>query len=147
MKKLMLIMSISFLLLIATACGNKEVDGTGKGPADIPVEWVNAQIQGDEPKMLDLLDEKTKALDLEDKSRNKETVKHYKLTEWKANAEHYFYKIEYLDPTDNDRLSTEQMEVIKTDSGWKRTKYGDIYDFDKLVEDLKPEVLMELHDE
>jgi len=144
-RKFFSIISVSFLLIIAAACGSNEVNG--KGPADIAVEWVNAQIQGDEPKMLKLLDEKTKALDPEDKARNKETIKHYKLTEWKASDERYFYKIEYQDPTDNDRVKTEQMEVIKTDSGWKRTKYSDLYDFDKLVEDLKAKVLRELHDE
>lgn len=137
-------MNVSFLLIIAAACGSNEVNG--KGPADIPVEWVNAEIQKNEPKMLDLLEKKSKALDVEDKAENKETIKQYKLTEWKANDEHYFYKIEYLDPTDNDRLRTDKMELIKTDSGWKRTKYGNINDFDKLVEDLKPTVLRELHD-
>lgn len=138
-------MSISFLLIVAAACGNNEIDG--KGPADIPVEWVNAQIQNDQSKMLDLLDEKTDALDPEEEARNKDTIEHYKLTEWKANDERFFYKVEYQDPTENDRLSTEKLEVIKTDSGWKRTKYGNLVDFDKLVADLKPEVLRELHDE
>ena len=97
--------------------------------------------------MLDLLDEKTKALDPEQKAERKDTIKQYKLTEWKANGEHYFYEVEYLDPTDNDRLKTEKMEVIKTDSDWKRTKYGNLVNFDKLVEDLNPEVLREMHDE
>ena len=34
-------------------------------------------------------------------------------------------------------MKTEQMEVIKTDSGWKRTKYGDITNFDNLIEGLR----------
>jgi hypothetical protein len=145
MKKIMLAISVSFVLIVAAACGSNEING--KESADIPVEWVNAMIQGDEPKMLDLLDEKTKALDREDKARNKETVEHYKLTEWKASDDRYFYEVEFQDPTDNNRVRKEQMEVIKTDSGWKRTKYSDINDFDRLVEDLDPKVLRELHDE
>ena len=39
------------------------------------------------------------------------------------------------------------MEVVKTDSGWKRTKYGDLYNFDNLVEGLEPKVIRELHEE
>ena len=30
-------------------------------------------------------------------------------------------------------MKTELMEVIKTDSGWKRTKYGDLRNFDELI--------------
>ena len=43
MRKIFFIMSIMFLFVIASACGNEEVDGDGKGPADIPVEWVNCR--------------------------------------------------------------------------------------------------------
>ena len=49
-------MSIMFLFVIVSACGNEEVDGDGKGPADIPVEWATAMIQKDQAKMLELLD-------------------------------------------------------------------------------------------
>ena len=55
-------------------------------------------------------------------------------------------KLIYHHPTEN-KLKTEQMEVVKTESGWKRTKYGDIYNFDNLVEDLEPKVIRELHEE
>ena len=43
MKKVLLIMSVLFLLVIASACGNDEVDGDGKGPADIPVQWAECR--------------------------------------------------------------------------------------------------------
>ena len=62
MRKILFIMSIIFLFVIVSACGNEEVDGDGKGPADIPVEWVNAEVQKDQSKMLELLGEKSKAL-------------------------------------------------------------------------------------
>ena len=39
------------------------------------------------------------------------------------------------------------MEVVKTESGWKRTKYGDLNNFDSLVEDIEPKVIRELHEE
>ena len=29
------------------------------------------------------------------------------------------------------------MEVVKTESGWKRTKYGNLTNFESLVEDLE----------
>ncbi|GIN41495.1 hypothetical protein [Heyndrickxia oleronia] len=145
MKKLLMFMSFSFLLIIVAGCGSNEVNGDG--PADIPVEWVNAQIQNNQSKMLDLLDEKSEALDPEQKAERKETIKRYKLTEWKVNDERYFYEVEFQDPTENDRVRTEKMEIVKTDSGWKRTKYGNVHDFDKLVMGLEPEVLRELYDE
>ena len=145
MRKFFSIISVSFLLIIAAACGNNEVNE--KGPADIPVEWANADTQRDQSKLLSLLDEKETALDANDKADNKKTVQQYKLVEWKVNDEHYFYEITYENPIKKDRLKTEKMEVIKTDSGWKRKEYGDIYDFDKRVEGLEPKVLRELHDE
>ena len=145
MKKLIYIFGISFLVIIATACGKKDV--VDKGPTGIPVEWVNAQIQNDQSKMIELLDKKTTALDQNQNAERKDTIKKYKLTEWKATDEDYFYKIEFQDPTDKEKLKTDKMEIIKTESGWKRNKYGNIVDFDRLVEDLKPKVLRELHDE
>ena len=42
MRKILFIMSIMFLFVIVSACGNEEVDGDGKGPADIPL---NGQLQ------------------------------------------------------------------------------------------------------
>ena len=48
MRKIFFIMSIIFLFVIVSACGNEEVDGDGKRPADIPVEWANAEIQKDQ---------------------------------------------------------------------------------------------------
>ncbi|AUS14699.1 hypothetical protein D9C10_22605 (plasmid) [Bacillus subtilis subsp. subtilis] len=143
MKKSILILAFSLLSIVAAACGNNEVNG--QGSADIPVEWVNAHIQKDQSKMLSLLDKKESALDPEDKADNKKTIENYKLTEWKASDDRYFYEIVYENPTKNNNLETEQMEVVKTDSGWKRTEYGEVYNFDKHVEDLEPKVLKELH--
>ena len=48
MRKILFIMSIIFLFVIVSACGNEEVDGDGKRPADIPVEWATAMIQKDQ---------------------------------------------------------------------------------------------------
>lgn len=143
MKKLFLIMGLSVLMVVA-GCGKNEVDGNE--PAGIPIKWLNAEIQENQSAMLELLDDKSKALDPEDQADNKETIKKYKLTEWKASDERYFYQVEYEDPMENS-MKTEKMEVIKTSDGWKRTKYGNLTNFDKLVEDLNPEVLRELHDE
>ena len=145
MKKLLYIFSLSFIVLIVAACGKNEVDESG--PADIPIKWANADTQRDESKLLSLLDIKETALDANDKADNKKNVKDYKLVEWKVNEDNYYYEITYENPIKENRLKTEKMEVIKTENGWKRTEFGDIYDFEKKVEDLKPVVLRELHDE
>ena len=55
MRKILFIMSIIFLFVIVSACGNEEVDGDGKGPADIPVEWANADVQKDQATRAKLL--------------------------------------------------------------------------------------------
>ena len=57
-----------------------------------------------------------------------------------------FYEIIYQHPSENS-VKTELMEVIKTDSGWKRTKYGDLSNFDYLIAGLEPKVIRELHEE
>ena len=38
----------------------------------------------------------------------------------------------YIVTLSENKLKTEQMEVVKTDSGWKRTKYGNLSNFDNL---------------
>ena len=58
MRKIFFIMSIIFLFVIVSACGNEEVDGDGKRPADIPVEWANAEVQKDQATRAKLLDGK-----------------------------------------------------------------------------------------
>ena len=48
MRKILFIMSFMFLFVFVAACGNQKVDGEGKVPADIPVEWATAMIQKDQ---------------------------------------------------------------------------------------------------
>ena len=50
MRKILFIMSFMFLFVFVAACGNQKVDGEGKVPADIPVEWANAEIQKNQSK-------------------------------------------------------------------------------------------------
>lgn len=147
MRRLLLMMSVSLLLLIATACGSKEeVNGNGEGPADIPIQWVNAMIQRDDATRVKLLLDSTKALDPEKGPENEMTVKDYQLTEWKASDEKYFYEIKFIDPVSEDGR-TEQMEIVKTDSGWKRTKFLNLTNFDSIVQGLDPKVIKEIHEE
>ena len=146
MRKFLFMMSVSLLLLIAVACGSKEeVTGNGEGPADIPVQWANAEVQKDQATRAKLLAENDGIMSPDKGPENDKTIEQYKLTEWKASDNHYFYEITYQHPI-QDKLKVERMEIIKTDSGWKRTEYGDIYNFEKLVEDLDPKVLRELYD-
>jgi hypothetical protein len=144
MKRMLSIAIFALFLSITVACGNKE--GKETGSSAIPVKWANAEVQMDQSKLLDLLDKKETALDPEDKPDSKEKIKNYKLTEWRANKDRYFYEIVFENPIKKD-IKTEKMEVIKTKKGWKKTEYGNVYNFDEFVEDLKPKVLKELHDE
>ena len=141
MKRRLVFVVILAMVLIATACGNKD----SEGPSNIPVEWVNADIQKNQSQMLELLDEKSKVLNSEDKADNDLVVKNYKLTEWKASDERYFYEVVYEHP-EKGGIVNERMEVIKTSEGWKRTTYSDIANFEEFTKDLEPEVLKELHE-
>ena len=143
MRKTLMAVGLLAVIIVAVACGSNEI--SGKTSADIPVEWVNAHIQKDQGKMVELLEKKETALDPEDKPDNDLIVENYKLTEWKANDNRYFYEVEYEHPNDKG-IKIERMEVIKTDNGWKRTEYGSVYNFDELVKNLEPKVLKELHE-
>jgi hypothetical protein len=136
-----LVAAVFLFILIAAACGNKDSEGS----SNIPVAWVNAEIQKNQSQMLELLDEKSKVLDSEDKADNDLVVKNYKLTEWKASDERYFYEVVYEHP-EKGGIVTERMEVIKTSDGWKRTTYSDLSNFETFTKDLEPEVLKELHE-
>ncbi|MDR0140144.1 hypothetical protein RFW18_20485 [Metabacillus idriensis] len=144
MKKLFLILSISFLLVVAAACGNNEVNG--KGPEDIPVEWAQAMIQRDESTRAELLIKNDGVMSPDKGPQNKQKLESYELTEWKANDDKYFYRIKFIDP-EADEGRTETMEIVKTDKGWKRTKFDNLSNFETLVESLDEKVLKELHDE
>ena len=99
MRKILFIMSIMFLFVIVSACGNEKVDGDGKRPADIPVEWVNAE---DSKKSIE--DARITWLKIESIMILKigliikNDIKEYKLTEWKATDDSYFYEIIYQHP-------------------------------------------------
>lgn len=133
---------IVFCLLTLVACGSNKVEG--KGPEDIPVEWVNAHVQKDQEKMTALLDKEQSLLDSKKSSENDLEIKDYKLTEWKVNDDNYFYEIVYTDP-ESEEVKTDRMKIIKTEDGWKRAKYGQVKDFEKLTADLKVKTVKEMH--
>ena len=142
MKKVIFAAGLTAVLLITSGCDDKAA--TEDGPETVPVEWVIAEVQKDQATMLDLLDEKSKALDPEDEADNDLTIENYKLTEWKADDDRYFYEIVYEHP-EKSRMVTERMEVIQVEDGWKRTTYSDLSNFDTFVADLQPEVLKEMY--
>ena len=94
-------MSIIFLFVIVSACGNEEVDGDGKGPADIPVEWANAEVQKDQATRAKLLVENDGIMSPEKGPQNRMISRNYKLTEWKVAEDSYFYEITYHHPSEN----------------------------------------------
>lgn len=144
MKKLLYIFSISILVLIAAACGKNEVNG--KGPSDVPIEWSKAMIQRDEATRAKLLLKNDGVMSQDKGPQNKQKLGNYELTEWKASDEKYFYKIKFIDP-EVDEGRTETMEVIKTDSGWKRTQFDNLSNFKTLIGSLNAKVLKEMHEE
>lgn len=144
MKKWIVAAGLTTTIFVTAACGSEKVNG--QGPSNIPVEWVNAHIQKDQGKMAELLEKEQSLIDPEDKADNDSQVENYKLTEWKVDDDRYFYEIVYEHPEEG-RLKTDKMEVIQTDDGWKRSKYGEINDFDQLVANIEPKVLKELHNQ
>ena len=139
-------MSIIFLFVIVSACGNEEVDGDGKRPADIPVDWATAMIQRDEATRAKLLVENDGIMSSEKGPQNIEELGSYELIEWKASEDNYFYEINFVDPISNKGRS-ERMEVVKTGAGWKRTKYGNLTNFESLVGGIEGKTLKEIHEE
>lgn len=144
MKKWIVAAGLTTTIFVTAACGSEKVNG--QGPSNIPVEWVNAHIQKDQGKMAELLEKEQSLIDPEDKADNDSQVENYKLTEWKVDDDRYFYEIVYEHPEEG-RLKTVKMEVIQTYDGWKRSKYGEINDFDQLVANIEPKVLKELHNQ
>jgi hypothetical protein len=139
---------LTILLLLTvffTSC-SKETDTNGDTPKDIPVRWANAMVQKDSATRYDLLIERTTALKPDKSAENDSVIKEYKLTEWKANNEKYFYEIVFVNPTEK-KTYTEKMEIVKTDSGWKRKEFLNIRNFELIVENLKPSILREMHEE
>jgi hypothetical protein len=145
MKKLISILSISFLLLITAACSNNKVNGNGQGPADVPVKWADAMIQRDEATRAKLLVKNDGIMSPNKGPQNKRKLGSYELTEWKASDDKYFYKIKFIDPEANEGR-TETMEVIKTDSGWKRTQFDNLSNFETHVGSINGKVLKEIHE-
>ncbi|MEK4925012.1 hypothetical protein MKX78_24295 [Cytobacillus sp. FSL R5-0569] len=144
MKKWLVAAGLTTTIFVTAACGNEEVNG--QGPSDVAIQWVNAEIQNNQHKMLELLDEKSIALDKEIKGDNESEAENYKLTEWKASDNRYFYEMIYENPEDK-KMVTERMEIIKTDDGWKRTSYSDLRNFDTHIADIEPKILKELHNQ
>ncbi|WP_374720621.1 hypothetical protein [Peribacillus tepidiphilus] len=140
----MLVIGISFLLIVAAACGSDEANG--KGPAEVPVKWANAMIQRDEASRAKLLVKNDGIMSPDKGPQNKQKLGSYELTEWKANDDKYFYKIKFIDP-EADEGRTETMEVIKTDSGWKRTQFDNLSNFETLIGSLDGKLLKEMHEE
>lgn len=128
------------MLALITACGDKEA--SNKGPSHIPVKWANAVIQKDQSTMSDLLLKKSDSLNSEQKSKNDKTIKEYTLTEFKKDEKSYYYSLEYQDPESN-QFKTENMEIVKTGKGWKKTQYLSLANFNKLVQDIKPKKIKE----
>ncbi|ALA55252.1 hypothetical protein CAY60_020805 [Shouchella clausii] len=142
-------LSLMIILLAAAGCGSegsKEING--KKAEDIPVEWAIAMIQRDDAKRLDLLVQSTEALDPEKGPQNEEELDSYQLTEWKASEDKFFYEIKFVDPVAESTPSRqERMEVVSTEDGWKRTQFGNLKNFETLVEDIESRTIKELHEE
>lgn len=128
------------VIIMLSACSNAEA----KERRDLPVQWATAIVQQDDEKMDSLLVEPFDDLDPSQGAQNGLQLGEYQLIEWKYDDETYFYEIVYF----NERRgvkSSHQMEVVLTDDGWKKTRYGDSRRFKELADHLgEGEVLREM---
>ncbi|MBM7554570.1 hypothetical protein [Thalassobacillus pellis] len=129
------------VFLVLVGCQD---NGNKDAPTKVAIAWVHAEVQQDEAKMWELLAEKSKVLDREDEADHTFSIDHMGITAWQAGAERYFYEVSYEHPETNEVI-IEQMEIIRTQEGWKRTEYADVKDFESRVKDLQPEVLKEMY--
>lgn len=140
MKWISLSAGFAAVLMVAAAC-SVDHGAHDNEPSDIPVAWVNAEIQKAESTLLELLDEEPEALDPKDGADNHLVIENYRLIEWKASEDRYFYEVYYEHPEKGGK-ETEKMEVIQTEDGWKRASYSEPANFNAVVGELNnPEVL------
>lgn len=151
MKRIGLFLVLLLFSLITTACGSGSVSvgetANGLKPSDIPVKYIQTDIQNDGDGMNELLAKKTKFYPNAMPPKNNLQLQNYQLTEWKFDDDTYYYLIEYIDPQDN-LLHKEDFRVIKTKDGWKKDSYGDTPNFEEIVSKLEKnkKVLRELNE-
>ncbi|MGM9988169.1 MAG: hypothetical protein ACI35O_13205 [Bacillaceae bacterium] len=146
MKKLVYLLIGICITILITGCG-KNTSGSD-APRDIPVKWATADIQNDYKASYDLLDDNVAIKDFyNDKSEvtKDKTLKEYKLTEWKAKEDKYYYVIMYR--YSNEVGVTERLEVSKVKGNWKITNvFSSDTKFKLYVENLSPKVIKELYE-
>ncbi|MBM7554552.1 hypothetical protein [Thalassobacillus pellis] len=138
MVKVRLFCLLPLLGVFTVACGLYQHPYSEEA-ATVPVAWVTAEEQEDEGKMWTLLAKKSRVLDPKDGADRHWTLDDYRLIAWKASDVRYFYRITYSNP--RGVPVTEEMAVIQTNQGWKRTTYADLTNFSFHIRHLAPVVI------
>ncbi|MEC0259329.1 hypothetical protein [Paenibacillus lautus] len=153
MKRWITLLMAGVLTLVVSACGGGDSPEkiNGMGPADIPLKYVNARVQGDDKTLGDLIASDTSHLGLKPKNPPQHPeyeVKTYELTQWKFDDNTYYYLMEFMNPARDNILDRQDFKIIKTKEGWKKEQYGETTDFDAIVSKLteSKKVLRELNE-
>lgn len=139
MKKITLLVLVVVLTLVSSACSSGPEKINGLVPADIPVLFITAFIQGDEKKQVELIDADLSHMSLnpEQGPQNDNQLDNYGLIEWKFDENTYYYKLEYFNPYRNNLRSFEKFKIIETEEGWKAEDYLDPTYFEEIVAKLE----------
>lgn len=153
MKRFIVLLILAVLTLVVSACGGEKQPEkiNGLGPADIPLKYVNARVQGDDKTLGELIASDTSHLNLKPENPPRHPdfqVTTYGLTQWKFDDDTYYYLLEFMNPARDNILDREDFKIIKTQEGWKKDSYGDTKDFDAIVGklDKSKKVLKELNE-
>lgn len=145
MKK---IIALFILMAVAiTGCGSNTTSKTSEEARDFPVKWANAMVQRDDKTRDSMIIKKTSALNPDNKKKNSLIIRNYELIEWKDSATHYYYRILYVDPTDNKKR-VEDMEIEETKEGWKKPDFSSLRNLDETIakKNLKEVIVREWDD-
>lgn len=153
-----LLILISSIVASCMVGGDEPDEINGITARDVPILVEEAKARND-GKTLDklILDEDKEVLkDFYDLSKgphgqNKdwEMPKEYRLVEYEANEETYYYLLEYPDTREGSNGDIEKrfFKVVRTSEGWKTFNHYDNRNWRYETQGLTPRVVKEVHDE
>lgn len=151
MKRLVFLLGITLILLL-TGCSPEVINGLS--PRDIPVKSLEYKMSGNGEEYCKLIipEHLESADDLYDCSSkptgNWKLGSEYRLTEFKANEDTYYYLLEYQGESNvvGPRDRKEYYKIVRTEDGWKHYLFFGYSDFEYETQGLEPKVVKEVHD-
>lgn len=150
MKRLVFLLGITLILL--TGCGPEVINGLS--PRDIPVKSLEYRKSGNGEEYCKFvvpedMERADRLFDCSSKSKERwEIDPGYRLTEFKANEDTYYYLLEYRDESRIVGLKDQRefYKIIRTEDGWKKHVLFSKERFDYETQGLEPKVVKEVHD-